>query len=597
MKINILPGCVFAASMLLTTSCSDFLTEDPKGQLTVETLYKSKADLDLAINSLYQNVQGFQCNSNTMIVQCMGDDVTSTTGSNKAAYLAADAFEAPSDLKGVNDLWNWYYKIIKASNYVLDCAKYLKVDKSEVSEQLGQAYFWRAYAYYGLVRTWGPVPLSPEEVLSVDVDNIKDDIPCATIEEVYNYIVKDLKAAEDCNLPEKYPDGSKRIGDANVYVSAQAVKSTLASVYMSMAGYPLKKSDYYALAADKAKEVVDAVNARGIQSLLPNWNSVYSYGNDNHNECILGIYYNANTGSWGTDDSQLTCCHVPASLPWGGWGDFLAERYFWSKYPEGPRKDAVYAKTLLYKSEDKQTKEIKYANVDWWATMDGEAYKTWMGKNDKDEDVEKTNAVFSDYRPMFTGFSVNANEQGQPLKIDFDCTKPIYAGMTLGKRHQLIRYAEVLCWFAEASARSGKYISEAKTALKKVRSRAYSDQAIVDAIDAMSNDQLAEAAYNEHRYEVAGNVLGMVTCREDAFRMERLKNVFNYRVGDQTDILVPKGTLTHSVNAKGEPFTYTLKEDIVLKEKMDVTGVWKGEESMYQIYPPTEVEKNPNLKR
>ena len=172
MKINILPGCVFAASMLLTTSCSDFLTEDPKGQLTVETLYKSKADLDLAINSLYQYVLGFQCNSNTMIVQCMGDDVTSTTGSNKAAYLAADAFEAPSDLKGVNDLWNWYYKIIKASNYVLDCAKYLKVDKSEVSEQLGQAYFWCAYAYYGLVRTWGPVPLSPEEVLSVDVDNI-----------------------------------------------------------------------------------------------------------------------------------------------------------------------------------------------------------------------------------------------------------------------------------------------------------------------------------------------------------------------------------------------------------------------------------------
>ena len=66
----------------------------------------------------------------------------------------------------------------------------------------------------------------------LNIDNIKDDIPCATVEEVYNYIVKDLKAAEDCNLPEKYPDGSKHIGDANVYVSAQAVKSTLASVYM-----------------------------------------------------------------------------------------------------------------------------------------------------------------------------------------------------------------------------------------------------------------------------------------------------------------------------------------------------------------------------
>lgn len=56
MKINILSGCVLAASMLLTTSCSDFLTEDPKGQLTNETLFKTKADLDLAVNSLYSNI-------------------------------------------------------------------------------------------------------------------------------------------------------------------------------------------------------------------------------------------------------------------------------------------------------------------------------------------------------------------------------------------------------------------------------------------------------------------------------------------------------------------------------------------------------------
>lgn len=584
MKLNILPGCVLAASMLLTTSCSDFLTEDPKGQLTNETLFKTNADLDLAVNSLYANIQGFQCNSNTMIVQCMGDDVTSTTGSNKAAYLSADAFEAPTDLKGVNDLWSWYYNIIKASNYVIDCAKFMKADASELGEQLGQAYFWRAYAYYGLVRTWGPVPISPEEVISVDLKNNTDAIPCASVEELYDYIVKSLQEAEKCNLPETYSASPKHLGDANVYVSSQAVKSMLASVYLSMAGYPLKKTDCYALAADKAKEVVDAVKARNIQTLLPSWNSVYSYGNDNHNECILGIYYNANTGSWGWDDSQLTCCHVPGSLPWGGWGDFLAERRFWAQYPDGPRKDAVYAKTYLTGEGN---------NVDWWATVDGEPYYKVKDAEGKD----KTNAVFSDYRPMFTGFSVNCDEKGSPLRIDFDCTKPLYAGMTLGKRHQLIRYAEVLCWFAEASARSGKYISEAKEALKQVRSRAYSDASAVSAIDAMSNDQLAEAAYNEHRYEVAGNVLGMVTCREDEFRMERLQDVFNYRVGPQSDVLVPAGTVTHSQTADGVPFEYTLKQDLVLPENMVVTGTWKGDNSIYHIYPPTEVERNPNLKR
>jgi hypothetical protein len=40
-----------------------------------------------------------------------------------------------------------------------------------------------------------------------------------------------------------------------------------------------------------------------------------------------------------------------------------------------------------------------------------------------------------------------------------------------------------------------------------------------------------------------------------------------------------------------------LKEDVVLKENMSVALSWNGENSIYQIYPPTEAEKNPNLKR
>jgi len=77
---------------------------------------------------------------------------------------------------------------------------------------------------------------------------------------------------------------------------------------------------------------------------------------------------------------------------------------------------------------------------------------------------------------------------------------------------------------------------------------------------------LAEAAFEEHGYEVAGYLLAMVTRRADEFRMERLKAQYDYRAGTQTDVLVPAGTLTHSRNAEGAAFTYTLKEDVVLKE-------------------------------
>ena len=571
MKYSIFTCCLLAAS-LTAVSCSDFLTEDPKGQLTPETFFKTQSDLDQSVDALYSLVQDLQCNSNSMIVKCQGDDVTSTTGSNKAAYLSADAFETPTDTKGISRTWSVLYSIVKAANLIIENASKVSTTQDEINIALGQAYYWRAYAYFELVRVFGPVPIN----LNNDASNTKASPN--SVEEVYNQIVKDLTAAEQCNLPAKYTVSKRSIDGQNIWVSAQAVKATLAAVYLNMAGYPLNKTENYALAAAKAKEVIDGVEAGTYdQALLADWNKVYSYGMNHHNETILGIDYNSTPGGWSNQDSQISSCHQFTTIN-GGWGDFLAERHFWKNFPDGARKDAVYAKQIY----------VSGNTVDWWATTDGEAYT-------KNEDGT-TNAVISDFRPMFVGFTVNDNV-GSPAVADYDYTKPFWGGMCVNKRHQLIRYSEVLCWYAEAAARAGQDLAAAKAALKQVRARAYADQTKVAEVDAMSADQLAEAAYTEHGYEVAGNVLGMVTRRDDEFRMNRLKEAHDFRAGEQDEVLVPAGTLTHSVDAQGNPFTYTLKADVKMKENMPVTVAWKDAESIYHMYPPTEVEQNPNLKR
>lgn len=571
MKYSIFTCCLLAAS-LTAVSCSDFLTEDPKGQLTPETFFKTQSDLDQSVDALYSLVQDLQCNSNSMIVKCQGDDVTSTTGSNKAAYLSADAFETPTDTKGISRTWSAMYSIVKAANLIIENASKVSTTQDEINIALGQAYYWRAYAYFELVRVFGPVPIN----LNNDASNTKASPN--SVEEVYNQIVKDLTAAEQCNLPAKYTVSKRSIDGQNIWVSAQAVKATLAAVYLNMAGYPLNKTENYALAAAKAKEVIDGVEAGTYdQALLADWNKVYSYGMNHHNETILGIDYNSTPGGWSNQDSQISSCHQFTTIN-GGWGDFLAERHFWKNFPDGARKDAVYAKQIY----------VSGNTVDWWATTDGEAYT-------KNEDGT-TNAVISDFRPMFVGFTVNDNV-GSPAIADYDYTKPFWGGMCVNKRHQLIRYSEVLCWYAEAAARAGQDLAAAKAALKQVRARAYADQTKVAEVDAMSADQLAEAAYTEHGYEVAGNVLGMVTRRDDEFRMNRLKEAHDFRAGEQDEVLVPAGTLTHSVDAQGNPFTYTLKADVKMKENMPVTVAWKDAESIYHMYPPTEVEQNPNLKR
>lgn len=562
MKIRyIIPALALGAVALVTSSCTDFLDEHPKGKVTPEGFFDSQKSLDASVNALYYQVQQSQCNSNPMIPQCQGDDVTSTTGSNKAAYLSADAFENPADTKGLKFSWRWNYNIIQAANLIVENAPATPVDQKSINEALGQAYFWRAYAYFQLVRLYGPLPVN----LKNEFDNYQT-VP-SPVEKIYELIVSDLIAAEACNLPAKYDGTYKRIGDMNVFVSEQTVKATLAAVYMSMAGYPLNKTEYYAMAADKAKEVVDGVESgKYPHSLCSDWADVYSYGNNHSAECLLGIVFNATTGGWSNYDSQLSSCHQLGKL--SGWGDFLAEYYYWSQFPEGPRKDYVYAQKLL-------TPEGNL--VDWWATTDGQPYN-------------ENNAVVGDYRPMFVAYTVN-NDGGQPAAAPYDYSKPFWGGMCINKTHQLIRYSEVLCWFAEASARSGKYQSEAAAALKQVQDRAYGENVTPD------NSDLAEAAYREHGFEVAGYTCAMVTRRADEFRMDRLKAAWEYRTGDQNTVLVPAGTVTQSQTDKGEAFTYTTTADLKLKERMQVTAPWQGEKSMYMMYPPEETEKNPNLRR
>ena len=561
-----------AVACLGFSSCSDFLTEDPKGQIMPDGFLDSQAALDAEVNALYFQIQQSQCNSNPLIVQCQGDDMTSTTGSNKGAYLSADAFEVPSDEKGLTFLWNWDYNIIQASNIIIDgiSAAEGKVPQESINIALGQALYWRAYAYFSLVRVFGPLPLN---LHNADDGNAT---PLSPVSDVYDQIVADLIEAEKCNLPALYTGATRRIGNMNIFISEQAVKATLAAVYMNMAGYPMNKTEYYGLAADKAKEVVDGVNSgKYPQSLCANWSDVYSYGNNFSAEALVGIVYHAQPGGWSNFDSQMTSCHQLGSL--GGWDDLLAERKYWAEFPEGPRKDYVYAKQL----------RSNYNNVmvDWWATHDGEAYNGKTG--------DENNAVVSEYRPMFVGFTVNADDNNNVIAAPYDPTLPFWGNMCLNKTHQIIRYSEVLCWFAEASARSGKYAGEALQALQQVQARAYATGVTPD------NSDLAEAAVREHGYEVAGNGYSLVTRRADEFRLNILKEAYDYRRLPlaNTRVLVPAGTLTHSVKKDGTPFTYTLKEDLKLEENMPVTAAWQGENSIYQIYPTTESEKNPNLKR
>lgn len=560
MNKKILLGCLFAASVLTTTtSCSDFLDEDPKGQMSEANVFKSQADLDASIHTIYEKLNQTQSWTNPMYPQWQGDDMTANHSSNKQAVAALDVFSSDGENKGVKDAWSQHFALIKACNWVIENASKTPTSQEEINIALGNAHFWRAYAYFYMVRVFGPLPM----VLKTDPS--ATNVAPSSVEEIYNLIVEDLKKAEGW-LPTSYSQAPRNHDGVDAWVTKQATQATLTAVYMAMAGYPLNKGkEYYALAAAKAKEVIDNNGTYGFYN-DPVWNHVYSMGHNYNKETILGIDNNWNSGSWDHDSELTSCCRFEG-LGDGGWGDAWGEIAFWKRYPEGPRKDAVYAPKITFQDGATITKVCN-----WW-DLDAE------GK-----------PVVEAYHPMFAIYTVNCDGDNLAKEkfAPYNYLEPNYTNMTNGRRHRLIRYAELLLWYAESAARSGGDLAKAKEYLREVRKRAVTDVENVTlsdgtkvAIANMTADQLAEACYIEHGWEVAGQWTQMVTRRADEFRMNELKKNFDYRVANKPVVVAVE-------NGK----EYTAKESVPV-----VKSTWAGDESIYCPYPTTEVEKNPNLKR
>lgn len=560
-------GCFMAASMLSLTSCGDFLDEDPKGQLNPDTFYTIEDDYTAGVNTLYDKVNQTQSWTNPMYPQWQGDDITANPGSNKQACAALDAFDSDGANKGVTEAWTQHYAVIKTANLIIEGSEKFPGDKAKIATALGNAHFWRAYSYYYLVRVFGKLPI----ITKTNIEQF--DAQPSEIEKVYELIVQDLKDAIN-ELPTGYDKEPARLFGVDVWATKQAAQSTLAAVYMSMAGYPLNKgTEYYKLAAELAKDVITNNGTYGF-ILNQDWKDVYSMGNNYNMETVLGI--NNDAKGWWDHDSQLSSCCRFEGLGDGGWGDAWGEIAFWKRYPKGPRKNAIYApkvtfqETITEKIGDKEVKKDKISKAVYWWELDNN------GK-----------PVVDAYHPMFTIFTVNADEKGNMLKQPYDYMGINYKGMVNDRRHNLIRYSEVLLWYAESAARAGlSDLTEAKKCLKQVRRRAVTDVENVTLgdgttvkIDNMSAAQLAEACYIEHGWEVAGNWVSMVTRRSDELRMDELKKNFEYRVANAPIVVAKEG---------GKEYT--------AKESVTVKGSW-SEDRIYCPYPTTDGEKNPNLKK
>ncbi|MHA4739803.1 RagB/SusD family nutrient uptake outer membrane protein [Dyadobacter sp. MSC1_007] len=278
MKRYILATFLIASSL----SCKeDFIDLQPISDMNAGNFYKTEQDMNQAVMSPYSSLRDLYNQLYIYTGEIRSDNTTFSwvPGSSKD-MTSIDNFGDVllSDNQNILNLWNRSYVTILRSNIVLDKIDAVTFRDEKVKSQYkAEARFLRALVYFWLVRVYGDVPKVDKQLSVQEAYTLGR----TSTEEIYNFIVEDLKFAED-NLPASYATADKG------RVTMGGAKAMLAKVYMTMAGYPLKKgASHYALAEAKALEVIN----NPLYSLVPDYKSIFDVKNENNAESLFEVQY------------------------------------------------------------------------------------------------------------------------------------------------------------------------------------------------------------------------------------------------------------------------------------------------------------------
>lgn len=449
------------AIVFTMVSCEDFLTVDPKGRLSSSTFFSSESDLDMAVTAMFSKFMKTNYRTAQAFYMYAGDDVTSYNGGNKTSYSDNDCFYMNSGDNRAFTTYSWLYETIKACNAIIENAGKMDVDQTFIEHRLGQAHFLRAISYFQLVRLWGPVALVVE-------DKIDYNMKRSDVQTIYAQIEKDLLEAERM-LPVKHTSEPYFRNDINISPGKGAAKVALASVYLTQAGWPLKKgTEYYDKAAAKYKEVIDNETEYGY-ILEPDIRTLVKEPECNYSkEIVLGTFHNRDMDAYSGPRSEL-----PDQC--AGYTDLLVEIQYYYDFPEGDRKKAWFLEKVTDISKPKDPDTGLYPQFDWWSTGTNYQHPHWKknidnGSWDYNED---------------TGYYSNAGIVGSS-----------------GKTRMLIRYADVLLLYAEAIAFGSSDVNSlAFDCLHRVQTRAGINTLTPTTV---SKQEFQQAVLTERKWETGG---------------------------------------------------------------------------------------------
>ena len=351
----------FIVLIFFQVSCTqEFLELQPKTGQVEANYYQNEEQALLAVAAVYDaySVQNWQ------FVPTMSDifsDDAFCGGANvtdMSQWQEMEMFNMTLENGSASDLWNRCYSGIYRANLYLQKQEEIAWETEGLKERFeAEVLFLRAYFYWDLVRHYGSTPLITEVLPSIeDYKNATQNSP----DELFTQIASDLLKASAV-LPVELTSSEKG------RISKGAVDALIARIYMYHEGFAkptlgLSSWSNGTTTIDKtyALNGLETIISSGVYSLIPDYNDLWDWDNQNNEEAILEIQYSdkAKSGDWGgwNINGNFSCVWLGVRNPVGdngaifpGWSFAVPTWSLANEFETGdPRKDAT-----LYNAEVK----------------------------------------------------------------------------------------------------------------------------------------------------------------------------------------------------------------------------------------------------
>jgi tetratricopeptide (TPR) repeat protein len=457
---------IIAVILIFTASCDKYLDIDPQGSIDKKAL-QNKTGVELLVTSSYASMTEGDGRAeggalNDWILSSMpGGDCNKGSDPGDGMPLSLNEFEQYQVLTtNISVDWKWVLntRAIKRINNTINLINStVDINPTLKDKRLGEMKFLRAFYYYEQRRVFKMVPYI-DEVIEDKENNPK----VANNVDILPFIENDLEEA--INL---LPDVQDALGRVNKW----AAKAMLAKVYMF--------EQKFAEAVPLLKDIIDnGMNSSGVKyKLLDNYSDNFDISNENSCESVFAIQHSTDADQANAHVGMQRATLYGSAMYGAGWGfcqpSYCLVNSFQVDANGLPRLDNSYMDAIIPGSDITGASDANDADrtipvdprLDWTVIRRGIPFYDWG--------MPKANWV----RNLSNGGPF------MPKKNLHKKSDVYYVTRGSALNWNLIRFADVLLWYAEALAETDRY-AEARDYVNMIRARAANDMVMYEGVPA-----------------------------------------------------------------------------------------------------------------